>query len=782
MDAKRTSPSSAIQVPETLNRSNLAPDAKPIQTYIDIFMNKFLTLLSCCFMAAAFFLYSVQGAAAPQAAQRIEIAEVAPISVPAGMPVIKYVAGNDAAWKEGPPSFTIADGTTMKAQGWLAVTQDAILMKVIVSDKTHINTQEKSRIWDGDCLQIGVDAEGNAVGSQASGTRVVGPHVGAAAVALTARGPEIWMHFLGTNGQDGLVDGARHFPCSVVRDETAKTTTYEIAFPWEEYSTQLGQSPFIGLSIQVNDTEKNTKPVRYYWGHGADGLPAPGLFIKMAVEVPSTVNLIAIETEKTKIRTRSASGEMKLAIQNDKDLEIVAKMDKTEKKLKIGKSDGKAGIRRFVVRGTPGFLPTSPVQLSVQVKDTAGKVEAEQKAQLIAAGTIVGTLHEKLDSLIASSPHPLFTKHLRALDTLVQAEWNRALFLTDASPFVADAVEADCQVLLDSLNSEGGDWSTYLRGEKPLVFLRSAGPDSTLQSFRLTLPRNWDPAKTYPIIVDLHGRGSELPLAYPVGGMKSKMCDDASWKNNDQQYFRLLPWGRGNTFYRESGEDDVYETLDIVRQEFTIDRDRTYLTGHSMGGGGAWKLGLRTPDVWAAVCPVSGGIWGTPLSAGLGANAAQVPFRIRHGDADAVVNVRHSYDMQTELRAGGSEPEVIIMPGEGHGYPDAAKQDDTNWLLQHTRKRPDQFSYTAEAIRRPETGRGAWGILFTRAPIISGLPHFDCTIKGSEVRITSSNTKGLTVRLGKDGLGMQGPVQVWWNGRKSYEGPAREINLGEPED
>ena len=63
-----------------------------------------------------------------------------------------------------------------------------------------------------------------------------------------------------------------------------------------------------------------------------------------------------------------------------------------------------------------------------------------------------------------------------------------------------------------------------------------------------------------------------------------------------------------------------------------------------------------------------------------------------------------------------------------------------------------------------------------------GMPKFDCTIKGSEVRITSTGTKRLTVSLGDDGLGLKGDVTVWWNDKKVYEGPVKELKLGEAEE
>jgi len=722
---------------------------------------------------------SLHGAGPSKPEPRIEIAEAAAPVIPTGMPVIRWVAKDDVSWKQGEPSFTIPDGKKVKARGWLAVTDDSILMKVIVADENHINNRETSEIWDGDCLQIGIDSEGNGAGNQAPGTRAATLHVGAFAVALTKRGPEIWAYYLGKHGPNNLSDGARHYPCTIVRDEAAKMTTYEVAFPWEEFATEAGIPSIVGLCVQVNDAEKSGQQ-RYYWGRGADGQPRPGLFEHMAVGAPALTEagLVATEAMKTRLFTSNSSGEIEVAIAKDANLEISASMSGIEKKFKIGKTSRKDGIRRFIVRGTPGALPSAPVTLSARLTDASGKVLAERKAELTAPGGVVEKFHDKIESLTATSPDPLFTDHLRSLDALVHSEWNRGLFLEDASPSVAEFLVDDCQTLLESLAGDAGDWKTYQRGERALILARSANPDSTLQFFLLKLPRNWDPAKTYPLIVDLHGAGPRDPLAYPMMNMEPRKDPPAPVADGDQQYFRLSPWGRGNSGYYEWGENDVFEAMDAVTKEFKTDKDRTYLTGHSMGGGGTWGIGLRVPDRWAAVCPVAGGTWLTPMGAGLGANASYVPFRIRHGDADTAVDIKNAYAMQAELRTGGNEPDMVIEPGHGHGYDEPDRQADTQWLLQHTRKRPDHFSYTADTQR----WLGAWGILMDRPVAGQPLPHFDCTIKGQEVRITSSGTKKLTVQPGQGGLGLTGQVAVWWNDKKVYEGPAKELKLGGDEE
>jgi carboxymethylenebutenolidase len=51
------------------------------------------------------------------------------------------------------------------------------------------------------------------------------------------------------------------------------------------------------------------------------------------------------------------------------------------------------------------------------------------------------------------------------------------------------------------------------------------------------------------------------------------------------------------------------------------------------------------------------------------------PTLVLHGDADRVVPVSNAYAIQSALRARGTPHEVMIYPGEGHGFSGSAQAD-----------------------------------------------------------------------------------------------------------
>ena len=58
--------------------------------------------------------------------------------------------------------------------------------------------------------------------------------------------------------------------------------------------------------------------------------------------------------------------------------------------------------------------------------------------------------------------------------------------------------------------------------------------------------------------------------------------------------------------WEDWGRMDAMEALAHAEAAYGTDPQRTYLTGHSMGGHGAWYLGATYPDRWAAIAPMAG--------------------------------------------------------------------------------------------------------------------------------------------------------------------------------
>lgn len=205
----------------------------------------------------------------------------------------------------------------------------------------------------------------------------------------------------------------------------------------------------------------------------------------------------------------------------------------------------------------------------------------------------------------------------------------------------------------------------------PQVLTFHSDVDDTEQPYGLYLPKNFDENKKYPLVVMLHGAGSNHRLAlrrvFGKSNAEGETDVEASrtfpqWKDVD--YIVASPYARGTMGYQGIAEKDVLDVLADVKKRFNIDEDRTYLTGLSMGGGGTLWIGLTRPDVWAALAPVCPA---PPQGTNdLAANGINLPFYFFHGDKDQAVPVTVSRDWTMNLKDLGAKVEYTEYPGVNH--------------------------------------------------------------------------------------------------------------------
>lgn len=126
--------------------------------------------------------------------------------------------------------------------------------------------------------------------------------------------------------------------------------------------------------------------------------------------------------------------------------------------------------------------------------------------------------------------------------------------------------------------------------------------DGSLQPYALGIPDKYDPAQPIRLDVILHGFSLSINEASFIASHDSGKPVDAA-----QNYIKLEVFGRTNNGYRWGGEADVLEAIDAVQKHYSIDPNRVVLRGFSMGGAGAWAVGLHHPDLWAALEAGAGG-------------------------------------------------------------------------------------------------------------------------------------------------------------------------------
>lgn len=214
--------------------------------------------------------------------------------------------------------------------------------------------------------------------------------------------------------------------------------------------------------------------------------------------------------------------------------------------------------------------------------------------------------------------------------------------------------------------------------------------------YRLLVPANYNAAKTYPLILFLHGAdergndnrkqlGSGLIIfsddrhfsKYPCFIIAPQCPDNSKWVDAD--------WTLDHHRMKPRPTAPLAATMELIHElekEFSIDSGRIYIIGYSMGGFGAWEALQRWPELFAAAVPVCGG--GDEIEAH---RISSVPVWAFHGAHDSVVSVQRSRNMINAMIMSGGMPRYTEYPAVKHGSWVPAFNDPAmfEWLFKQSR-------------------------------------------------------------------------------------------------
>jgi acetyl esterase/lipase len=274
--------------------------------------------------------------------------------------------------------------------------------------------------------------------------------------------------------------------------------------------------------------------------------------------------------------------------------------------------------------------------------------------------------------------------------------------------------------------------------------------DDTDQPYSLYVPPDFDAAKRYPLVISLHGGGSNhrlnLRRVFGLGNRPGESDAEATRyfpRFPDVDMIVASPLARGTLGYIGIPEADVYAVLDDVKKRFLIDEDRIYLTGLSMGGGGALYLAMTRPDIWAAVAAVCPSM--PPGFEFLVGNARHIPVKLFQGSDDPVIQPESTRAWRDRLKSVGAGVEYVEYPGVKHNSWDSAYANAAifDWFRAHQRARaPQRVLYASASFRYPS----AYWIQFDS--FTPGTPAtIDARIERNEVIVQTQNLDGFTLNL-----------------------------------
>ncbi|MEA4884879.1 MAG: alpha/beta hydrolase-fold protein [Clostridia bacterium] len=195
----------------------------------------------------------------------------------------------------------------------------------------------------------------------------------------------------------------------------------------------------------------------------------------------------------------------------------------------------------------------------------------------------------------------------------------------------------------------------------------------------LYVPQSYDRAKAWPLVVFLHGsgeKGNDLDLV-KVHGIPRVAEHDP-----DLPFLAVSPQCPHNSCW-DALLTELYELVCTVKGEYSVDANRVYLTGLSMGGHGTWLFALEHPREFAAIVPICG--WLDNLEDVC--KLKGIPTWAFHGAMDPVVPLRESERVVDALKGCGGDVRFTVLPKAEHDSWTAAYDDPAlySWMLAQTR-------------------------------------------------------------------------------------------------
>ncbi|MGA7340392.1 MAG: S9 family peptidase [Terracidiphilus sp.] len=223
----------------------------------------------------------------------------------------------------------------------------------------------------------------------------------------------------------------------------------------------------------------------------------------------------------------------------------------------------------------------------------------------------------------------------------------------------------------------------------------------------LMLPKDYDPAQKYPLIVEVHGGPASAVMSHWNGGAGGFSATALSALG----YFVLMPnprgsYGQGEAFTQANRRDfgygdlrDILAGVEAVEAKYPVDPNRVGITGWSYGGfmtmfavtqTGRFKAavagagisdwlsyyGENSIDQW--MIPYFGAsVYDDPAvyaksSAINFIKQAHTPTLVVVGDRDGECPAPQSFEFWHALRDLHVPAQLVVYPNEGHGFVDPA--------------------------------------------------------------------------------------------------------------
>jgi pimeloyl-ACP methyl ester carboxylesterase len=206
------------------------------------------------------------------------------------------------------------------------------------------------------------------------------------------------------------------------------------------------------------------------------------------------------------------------------------------------------------------------------------------------------------------------------------------------------------------------------------------------------------------------------------------------------------------------GEEDILAVVEEMKRRFPVDPDRIYIMGHSMGGAGAYSVGLHYPDLFGGIGSGDPAMWSRAIDApkwmepqiaiqavpNLYPNARNVDVFFKNAGAGIQ---RKSTEFADGILAQGGFATVEVFPRMPHSF--GGQYPFANFVTEvmghPVNRQPAEVKFYTNTLRY---NRAYW-VTIDRLRRHNADALVVATYKDGAIRVSNTNIDALTLRLGE---------------------------------
>ena len=223
--------------------------------------------------------------------------------------------------------------------------------------------------------------------------------------------------------------------------------------------------------------------------------------------------------------------------------------------------------------------------------------------------------------------------------------------------------------------------------------------NGTLLDNTLDVPAGYDPARRWPLRVQLHGGVGRMPME-PGQGTRSPRGPNRI-AGGPELVLEPRAWATSQ-WWQWNQVQNIATLVERVKRDYNVDESRVYVTGISDGGTGAYYLAMRDATRWASCLPLNGhpSVLGNPATGADGSlflgNLVNCPLYLVNGGRDRLYPAAGVAPFVEVMQRAGVDPVFNVYPEAGH---------DTSWWPV---ERPRFEAFVAAHPRQPHPARISW--------------------------------------------------------------------------